>query len=272
MTSSTSASPPLSVGLVLSSGAALGAAHAGVLRAVEEAGIEVTAVAGASAGALIGGAWAAGVDSERLTRRLLRAQWADFGTAAISPRLGLLDTSPLARNIEDLVGDLLIENLPIRFGAVVTELGSATPRLVTSGSFTAALCASSAVPGLFPPVRLEEGGALCVDGAVVSPLPVWAAHRLGADRVIAVGFGRGTTRWRRWFESRPTHPAQGRLPDLSITIDTTGHSPWSPSGVPALVERGYDATRAALRTWPQDSTPTARPGHPLPPPTPPPPR
>ncbi|WP_330349076.1 patatin-like phospholipase family protein [Streptomyces sp. NBC_00582] len=255
MTSSTSASsPPLSVGLVLSSGAALGAAHAGVLRAVEEAGIAVSAVAGTSAGALIGGAWAAGVDSARLTERLLRAQWADFGRAAISPRLGLLDTSPLARNIEDMVGDLLIEDLPTRFGAVVTELGSTTPRLVTSGSFTAALRASSAVPGLFPPVRLEDGGALCVDGAVVSPLPVWAAHRLGAGRVIAVGFGRGTTRWRRWFESRPAHPAQGRLPDLTITIDTAGHSPWSPTDVPSLIERGYEATREALRTWPRKPT------------------
>ncbi|MFI7504270.1 patatin-like phospholipase family protein [Streptomyces sp. NPDC049687] len=252
------ASPPSpAVGLVLSSGAALGAAHAGVLRAVEEAGIEVTVVAGASAGALIGGAWAAGVSSERITKRLLRAQWADFGTAAISPRLGLLDTSPLARNIEEMVGDLLIEDLPIRFGAVVTELGSATPRLVASGSLSAAVRASSAVPGLFPPVRLEDGGALCVDGAVVSPTPVWAAHRLGAARVIAVGFGRGATRWRRWFESRPDHPARGHLPDLSITIDPTGHSSWSPTGVPSLIERGYETTRAALEGWTDEPLTTA---------------
>ncbi|MEU9269826.1 patatin-like phospholipase family protein [Streptomyces sp. NPDC048251] len=237
------------VGLVLSSGAVLGAAHAGVLRAVEEAGIEVSVVTGSSAGALIGGAWAAGTGSERITGRLLRAQWADFGSAAIAPRLGLLDTTPMVRNIEEMLGDLLIEDLPTRFGAVVTELRSTTPRLVDSGSLTAAVRASSAVPGLFPPVRLEVGGALCVDGAVLSPSPVWAAHRLGAERVIAVGFGRGNARWRSWFESRPDHPAHGRHADLAVTIDTAGHSSWSAAGVPDLIDRGYRATREALESW-----------------------
>lgn len=234
------------VGLVLSSGAAHGAAHAGVLRAVEEAGIEVSVVTGTSAGALIGGAWAAGISSERITERLLRAEWEDFGSPTISRRLGLLDTAPLARNIEEMLGDPLIEALPTRFGAVVTELGSATPRLVTSGLLAAAVRASSAVPGLFPPVRVE--GALCVDGAVLSPLPVWAAHRLGAEQVIAVGFGE-SSRWRRWFESRPEHPSHGRHADLTITIDTGDHAAWSAAGVPDLIDRGYRTTRAALRDW-----------------------
>lgn len=238
------------VGLVLSSGAVLGAAHAGVLRAVEEAGIEVSVVTGSSAGALIGGAWAAGTGSERITGRLLRAQWADFGSAAIAPRLGLLDTTPMVRNIEEMLGDLLIEDLPTRFGAVVTELRSTTPRLVDSGSLTAAVRASSAVPGLFPPVRLEAGGALCVDGAVLSPSPVWAAHRLGAERVIAVGFGRGNARWRRWFESRPDHPAHGRTADLAVTIDTASTTPpGRRPAVPDLIDRGYRATREALENW-----------------------
>lgn len=239
--------PPV-VGLVLSSGAARGAAHAGVLRAVEEAGIDISVVSGTSAGALIGGAWAAGVSSERLAERLVRVQWADFGTATISRRLGLLDSTPLVRNLEKTLGDPLIEDLPMRFGAVVTEMGSSTPRLVTSGPLSAAMRASSAVPGLFPPVRVE--GALCVDGAVLSPLPVWAAHRLGAERVIAVGF-RESSRWRRWFESRPGYPTHGRQADLTITIDTGDNSAWSPAGVPDLIERGYRATCEALRDWGQ---------------------
>ncbi|WP_200307575.1 patatin-like phospholipase family protein [Streptomyces adelaidensis] len=235
---------PTGVGLVLASGAAHGAAHAGVLRAIEEAGIEVSVVTGTSAGALIGGVWAAGISEERITERLLAVQWADFGSTAISPRLGLLDTTPFARNFEELVGDLLIEELPTTFGAVVTELGSATPRLVSSGPLAAAVRASSAVPGLFPPVRVD--GVLCVDGAVVSPSPVWAAHRLGAQRIIAVGFGE-TSRWRRWFESRPGHPARGLRADLTITIDPGGNSAWSAVGVPDLIDRGYRTTRDALK-------------------------
>ncbi len=234
------------VGLALSSGAARGAAHAGVLRAIEEAGIDVSVLTGSSAGALVGGAWAAGVSAEEIIDRVRAARFCDFGVPSLTPRLGLMDTTPLARNLEDRLGDVRIEDLPIRFGAVVTELVSPTPRLVTTGSLVDAVRASSAVPGLFPPVKVD--GVSCVDGGVLSGLPIWAAHHLGADDVIAVRFG-DDRRWRRWLESRKDHPAHGQQADLLIVIDDEACSSWSPADVPAMIERGYQTARAALAVW-----------------------
>lgn len=233
------------VGLALSSGAARGAAHAGVLRAIEEAGIEVSVVTGSSAGALIGGAWAAGVSAEEIVERVLVAQFSDFGVANLTPRFGLVDTTPLTRNLAERLGDVRIEDLPVRFGAVVTELVSSTPRLVTTGSLVDAVRASSAVPGLFPPVKVD--GVPCVDGAVLSSLPIWGAHQLGADDVIAVRFGEGP-RWRQWIESRKDHPAHGQQANLLIVIDGEASS-WTTADVPVMVERGYETARAALAEW-----------------------
>jgi NTE family protein len=237
------------VGLALSSGAARGAAHAGVLCAIEEAGIEVSVITGSSAGALIGGAWAAGVSAEEIIDRVRAAQFRDFGVPSLTPRLGLMDTTPLARNLEDRLGDVRIEDLPIRFGAVVTELVSPTPRLVTTGSLVDAVRASSAVPGLFPPVKVD--GVPCIDGGVLSGLPIWAAHHLGADDVIAVRFG-DEPRWRHWLESRKDHPAHGQRADLLIVIDDEACSSWTPADVPAMIERGYETARAALAAWRTD--------------------
>jgi NTE family protein len=233
------------IGLALSSGAARGAAHAGALRAIEKA-VDIGVVTGASAGALVGGAWAAGFCAEEIIERIRRAQWADFGSPTLSPRLGLLDTGPLAQNLVEAIGDVLIEDLPVRFGAVVTELIRTTPRLVTSGRLVDVIRASSAVPGLFPPVTLE--GTRCIDGGVLSNLPVWAARQLGADRVIAVRFS-GDPRWRRWLESRDTHPARGQHADLTITVDTRELSSWSAADVPVMIERGYRTAEAALERW-----------------------
>ena len=234
------------VGLALSSGAARGAAHAGVLRAIEEAGIDVSVLTGSSAGALVGGAWAAGVSAEEIIDRVREAQFRDFGVPSLTPRLGLMDTTPLARNLEDWLGDVRIEDLPIRFGAVVTELVSPTPRLVTTGSLVDAVRASSAVPGLFPPVKVD--GVSCIDGGVLSGLPIWGAHHLGADDVIAVRLGDDPL-WRRWLESRKDHPAHGQQADLLIVIDDEACSSWSPADVPAMIERGYQTARAALAVW-----------------------
>jgi NTE family protein len=234
------------LGLALGSGAAHGAAHGGVLRALEEAGIGVDVVVGASAGAIVGGVFAAGLGAEQICDLLPHAHLSDFATATpVSPRLGVLDTVVLGRNVEAVVGDRRIEDLPVPFGAVVTEVGSSRPRLVTTGSLADAIRASSAVPGLFAPVQLD--GRLCVDGGVLSPSPDWAPRVLGADVVVSVVLG-ASARWRTWLEARTLAPAVAGSPDLVVVVDTTGMSKWSSRDVPELIDRGYRATMTALET------------------------
>ena len=93
-------------------------------------------------------------------------------------------------------GEAAIEDLPIQFAAIATEIGTGHEVWLTRGSLALAVRASYALPGIFPPVQL--GGRWLVDGALVNPVPVSAARALGARVVIAVNmdadrFGRGTT-------------------------------------------------------------------------------
>ncbi|MCX9191651.1 esterase [Carbonactinospora thermoautotrophica] len=241
------------LGLALGGGAALGAAHAGVLQVLDEAGVECTVVAGTSAGALIGGGYAAGLTGAQLTDLVLSAGWSTFAQWRLSPRWGLLDTSPLERSIEQQVGARRIEELERRFGALAFDLRAREPVLLASGSLATALRASSAVPGLFPPVRVDD--RLLVDGALADNLPVWAARQLGADLVIAVSVDNGaasrvTTRLLDTLI--PARDRQRRdlrraaTPDVLIRPDTRGLSRWTASDVPRLVEAGRIAVESSL--------------------------
>jgi NTE family protein len=240
------------LGLVLGGGAALGAAHAGVLEVLEEAGISCPVVSGTSAGALIGAGYAAGLPSCVLTDAVLAATWADFAQLRPGRRLGLLDTSPLEQSIERHIPVRLIEELDRRFAALAWDLKAREPVLLTEGPIGPVLRATSAVPGLFPPVRI--GNRILVDGTLADNLPVWAARSLGASLVIAVSLDQDTETattpgWlletiRRYHP----HPAAAGCgpPEVLIRPDTVGLPRWSPRGVPELVAAGRRAAEAAL--------------------------
>lgn len=185
------------IGLALGGGAARGWAHLGVLDVLTEAGYAPDVIAGTSIGAVVGGCYAAG-KYEALS---------DFAISLTKRRVvglmdfhiggsGLIAGSRLKRLLErDLTGQR-IEDLPLRFVAIATELGTGHEIWLTHGQLVEALRASYALPGVFDPVRL--GGRWLMDGALVNPVPVTAARALGADIVICVNLnsdlsGRGTT-------------------------------------------------------------------------------
>jgi NTE family protein len=247
------ADPPR-LGLVLGGGAALGAAHAGVLEVLEEAGISCPIVVGTSAGALVGAGYAAGLSSATLTEAILAATWADFAQLSLGRRWGLLDTSPLEQNIEKHIPVTTIEELGRRFGAVAWDLRARETVLLTEGPLSSALRATSAVPGLFPPVVI--GDRLLVDGALADNTPAWAARLLGADLVIAVRLNDDTNTVAqtagRLLEtlhnprqvSTPAHDV--RPPDVVIRPETRGINRWSPKGIPDLIAAGRLAANTAL--------------------------
>lgn len=174
------------IGLALSSGGARGSAHVGVLRVLEEAGIAPDIIVGASMGAELGGAYAAGVPISTLEDMWQSTSFARVAKSLLPtlPWSGWSSGNAVRRFLKDLVGDRLIEDLPIPFAAVVTDLESGFPLALTEGSLVEAIRASLSVPGLFTPVWLN--GHLCIDGGVSNPLPVDTARALGADVVIAV--------------------------------------------------------------------------------------
>ena len=173
------------IGLALGGGAARGLAHIGVIEALADAGLEPKVVAGTSIGAVAAGFYAAGRLDElhelagKLTiRQLLR--YLNVNLAGSS----LMKGKRLEKTMASHLGDALIEQLPHKFVAVATELGTGQEVWLTKGSLATALRASYALPGIFKPVRI--GGRWLMDGALVNPVPVTAARACGAEFVIAV--------------------------------------------------------------------------------------
>lgn len=173
------------IGLALGGGAARGFAHVGVIQALEEAGIRPELVTGTSAGSLVAALYASGKNSAQLKKIADSMEEAEI-TDWMIPILnrGALRGEALARYVNTQVGGLAIEQMKLPLGIVATDLQSGEPMLFRRGSTGTAVRASSAVPGVFQPVRL--GSREYVDGGLVAPVPVMQAREMGANFVIAV--------------------------------------------------------------------------------------
>lgn len=180
-----SARPPPRIGLALGGGAARGFAHVGVLQVLEEAGIKPAVVVGTSAGSLVAALYASGRNGQQLQQVALAMEEAAFAdwTLPIFSR-GMLRGEALARYVNAQVGNRLIENMAVPLGIVATDLQSGQGVLFRRGDTGTAVRASSAVPALFLPVRINDREY--VDGGLVSPVPVRYARQMGAEFVIAV--------------------------------------------------------------------------------------
>ena len=178
---------PLRIGLALGGGAARGFAHIGVIKALESQGIVADIVAGTSAGSLVGALYAAGNDGFALNRMALEmdeASISDWSVPFFSTATGVLKGEGLQNYVNKAVRNLPIEQLKKPFGAVATDLNSGQPILFRRGNTGLAVRASSAVPGVFQPVKI--GSHSYVDGGLVAPVPVRFAREMGADFIIAV--------------------------------------------------------------------------------------
>ncbi|TDR93731.1 patatin-like phospholipase family protein [Enterovirga rhinocerotis] len=173
------------IGLALGGGAARGWAHIGALRVLDEAGLRPDIIAGCSIGAVVGGCYAAGKldELEAFARTLTKRRIMGLLDFHITGS-GLIGGNRLRRLLEVDLGELLVEDLPIRFAGVATELATGHELWLTQGPLVQTLRASYALPGIFDPVQV--GGRWLVDGALVNPVPVTVARALGADLVICV--------------------------------------------------------------------------------------
>lgn len=178
------------VALVLSGGAARGFAHVGVIKVLEAHGLRPDLVVGSSAGSLIGALYASGLSATELEQAISRMDRSVFqelalpGLGLIPGSLGILRGDGLHRFVDGEARRHRIEDFPIRFAAVATDLNSGRPAVFNAGDVGRAVSASGAVPGLIAPV--EIGGRIYGDGQLSSPVPVEAARGLGARTVIAV--------------------------------------------------------------------------------------
>jgi NTE family protein len=172
------------IGLALGGGAARGFAHIGIVRTLIAHGIVPNVVVGTSIGAVVGGAYAAGhLDKlEEWARGLQPRSVLGYLDIRLNGS-GLIGGDKLAAQLEAAMGQTLIEDLPLKFASVATEVRTGHEIWLTHGRMVDALRASYALPGIFSPVL--AGDRWLVDGALVNPVPVSAARALGAEIVIA---------------------------------------------------------------------------------------
>lgn len=177
--------PGLDIALVLGAGGARGLAHIGAIEVLEERGYSITSIVGTSMGALIGATHAAGKLREyrdwvcSLQRgSVLRLLDFAFGFP------GLIKGEKVIGAMRELVGERLIEELPIRFTAVATDLATQREVWITRGPLFDAVRASIAIPMIFTPHRIN--GRDLVDGGLLAPVPIAATRLSMSDRVVAV--------------------------------------------------------------------------------------
>jgi NTE family protein len=173
------------IALALGGGAARGWAHIGVLRALDEAGIEVGMIAGTSIGALVGGCYLAGKldELEAFARSLTMRRIASLLDLTIGGS-GLFGGMRLTKRMQEHLEGLTIEGLDRPFVAVAAELNTGHEVWIANGSLITALRASYALPGIFEPVR--SNNRTLVDGALVNPVPVSVCRSYEQPLVVAV--------------------------------------------------------------------------------------
>jgi NTE family protein len=246
------------IGLALSGGAARGIAHMGVLRALEENQIPIDAIAGASAGALIGGAYASGLTVAELEAMARNFRWRHTSRPSFS-RLGLQSNAPMEKFLRAHLPVTRFEDLKIPFAAIVMDLRKGTPVVFRDkGDLPFAIRASACLPAIYTPIR-EPGGRWLVDGGLVANLPIGYARELGADIVIGVDvnldgvdfFGDPRTALGVLAHvfvavERIVSNQQRADADLLIT-PKVGHIRWDQTRrADELVKAGYDAAIASM--------------------------
>lgn len=173
------------IALALGGGAARGWAHIGVLRALDEAGIEISMIAGTSIGALVGGCYLAGrLDAlEEFARSLTRRRI--FGLLDFQfGGNGIFGGWRLTKRLSDQIDGMTFADLPKPFVCVSAEIGTGHEIWMSSGSLITAMRASYALPGVFEPV--VSSGRVLVDGALVNPVPVSVCRAHEQPLVVAV--------------------------------------------------------------------------------------
>ena len=196
-----------SIGLVLSGGGARGLSHIGVLRVLEREGIPVDYLAGTSMGGLIAAGYAAGMSSDDMEReaRIITQKRKLF--RMVDPGLphgGLLHGQRVCAFFKHLFGEKTFSELQVPLAVVAVDLVTHQQVVLNTGSVAIAIRATTSLPGVFMPVKVN--GMRLTDGGVLNNLPVDVARKMGAERVIAVDIGirdqQGVGRWmgnRRWI-------------------------------------------------------------------------
>lgn len=175
------------VGIALGGGAALGLAQIGILKVCQEEGLEFDMIAGTSIGAVIGAYWAAGVPWNKLLEVMSEfdSVFKFFRFMDFSFQKGLFSGRNIRSLLEKHLSGMQFSDLKIPLKLITCDIKTRKEIILDKGNLIDAILASSAIPGVFSPMRQPDGKVL-VDGGIVNPLPVSALAKEGINRIVAV--------------------------------------------------------------------------------------
>ncbi|NEU98051.1 phospholipase [Bradyrhizobium sp. UFLA 03-164] len=230
------------IGLALGGGAARGFAHIGIIKTLLAHGIVPNVVVGTSIGSVVGGAYAAGhIDKlEQWARSLQPRSVLGYLDIRLNGS-GLIRGAKLAAEIEAALGQVMIEDLTVKFASVATEVRTGHEIWLTQGRVVDAMRASYALPGIFAPVLI--GDRWLVDGALVNPVPVSAARALGAEIVIAANLSSDV------FAHSTTIYNHGPSAAPEVTVAVTAEAEIEPEPPKRRFGRFFSAERTVKREF-----------------------
>ena len=243
------------IGLALGGGAVLGAAHIGVIRAMEEMNIEISYVTGTSIGAFVGALYAFGYTSKDIEKIALRLRWMDISRLALFES-GLLSNAKLGDLLGKSLGDKKIEDADIPLAVLATDITNGDKVVLDKGSVAKAVMASTCIPGVFGPVNFND--KILVDGGIVENIPIDTVKKMGADYVIAVDLNAIKTYHKPdsildviinsfHFTLKAAAKFQTENADLLITPDLSRFNMVSTAQIKDLIEQGYKDAREQLK-------------------------
>lgn len=239
------------VSLVLGSGGARGLAHIGVIRWLEENNFKIKSIAGCSIGAVIGGVYAAGKldEYEQWVRAITKIDIIALLDLSWE-KSGLVRGDKLINTLIDLVGQQLIEDLPIPYTAVATDIRAQKEIWLRSGSLFDAIRASISIPLFFTPFKYN--GVDLVDGGVLNPVPIAPTFGDQTDMTIAVNLNGlpepqvGTSDVSRdtMSSSSPVREKINRfMSNLQHSVTASGPRDWSAYNI---VIQAFDAMQSTI--------------------------
>lgn len=255
------------ISLVLGSGGARGLAHIGVIRWLEENGYDIRSISGCSMGALVGGVYACGKldvfeDWMRAVSKLDIVRLLDISWG----RKGLVEGERIMTALKDLIGDRLIEELPIEYTAVASDIEREKEVWLKRGSLFDAIRASISLPLFFIPAELN--GLKLLDGGILNPVPIAPTFEDRTDMTIAVDLG-APAALARQLEKKISPKVRNDLPvitvrekvrsyveDLKSQTPPEGSGGW---GMLSVANQTFDTMQSAigrqkLAAYPPDHT------------------
>ena len=243
------------IGLALGGGAVLGAAHIGVLKALEELEISIHYVAGTSIGAFVAAFYAFDKTWKEIEEIALKLKWIDISGISLS-QYGLLSNEKLGELITEYLGNKKFKKSSIPLAMIATDISNGKKVILRKGSVAEAAMASTAIPGIFNPVEID--GKLLVDGGIVENVPIQTLNDMGANYIIGVDLNAKHSYEKPnnivdvmvnsfHFTLQASAKLQTKEADLLIQPDLSSFNRSDMDQVEDLIEKGYEDSISILK-------------------------